>query len=302
MNYNANGHTFDCAPSLTDRQVLEFCKTGFLLLEGIVDDDTNAKVRAFLDGDLPPSPTHVPEGLIESDIIEMATTPEPHSIILEQWFVTGMLLNDSLTGAIRSLLGPHAGLPVRMANHRVNCPDKSLSWHHDSDHVYGPETNYVEVFYFPQNTPTEMGPTEMMPGSHIGRAMRQPDEAGIACGGRAGTVGIHVNSIQHRRPASTATGTRHMLKFSYWRTTAPARDWLREPDFDPRTADYGGHNVARYVAHMFYWLCGKGDQYRVIGGQAWPWSTPNQIRPSYGFEAAEGYVPAWRVNRDGYAL
>ena len=40
-------------------------------------------------------------------------------------------------------------------------------WHHDADHVFGPETNFVEVFYFPQDTPMELGPTELMPGSHI---------------------------------------------------------------------------------------------------------------------------------------
>ena len=30
-------------------------------------------------------------------------------------------------------------------------------------------------------------------------------------------------------------------------------------------SNYGGHNQARYVAHMLYWLCGKGDDYRIIG-------------------------------------
>ena len=54
---------------------------------------------------------------------------------------------------------------------------------------------------------------------------------------------------------------------------------------------------------MFYWLCGKGEEYRVIGGQAWPWTSPNQIRPSYGFGSVRGYQPDWRKhNQDGYAV
>ena len=62
------------------------------------------------------------------------------------------------------------------------------------------------------------------------------------------------------------------------------------------------HDQARYVAHMFYWLCGKGEEYRIIGGQAWPWSHPSQIGPSYGFASERGYLPDWRKqNRDGYA-
>ena len=92
-----------------------------------------------------------------------------------------------------------------------------------------------------------------------------------------------------------------MLKYNYWRTSPPRRDWRAEPGFDPHTAYYGGHDEARYVAHMFYWLCGRGDQYRIIGGQGWPWSTENQIGPSYGFGCTEGSLPDWhRSSADGY--
>ena len=52
-----------------------------------------------------------------------------------------------------------------------------------------------------------------------------------------------------------------MLKYSYWRTVPPTRDWKQEPDFDFQMAEYGGHGVARYVAHTFYWLCGKGNEF-----------------------------------------
>ena len=93
-----------------------------------------------------------------------------------------------------------------------------------------------------------------------------------------------------------------MLKYNYWRTVPPQRDWITEPEFDFQRAYYGGHDQARYVAHMFSWLCGKGDDYRIIGGQAWPWSHPNQIGPSYGFGSERGYRPDWRkLNQDGYA-
>ena len=93
-----------------------------------------------------------------------------------------------------------------------------------------------------------------------------------------------------------------MLKYNYWRTTPPVRDWVQEAEFDFGSARYGGHGDARYVAQMFYWLCGKGNQYRLMGGQAWPWTSPNQIGPSYGFGETEGYLPNWRKdNPDDYA-
>ena len=67
-----------------------------------------------------------------------------------------------------------------------------------------------------------------------------------------------MQSILLRKGASTTEGVRHILKYSYWRTVPPQRDWVVEDDFDPHAADYGGHGVARYVAHMFYRLCGRG--------------------------------------------
>ena len=301
LTTNDGRRTFDCEPSLTDTEVLEFCKRGFLLLEGIIDDETNRRALDYLEARRAPQPAFLPPGLTEERLAELQTTPEPHGILLEDWFVQRVLLQPIVAAVARSLLGPEVGLPVVMSNHRVETPNKALSWHNDSEHVYGPELHYLEAFYFPQDTPPELGPTEVLPGSHIRRALTEPDQAGVPCSGRAGTVGIHVQSIAHRRPASTASGVRHMLKYNYWRTTPPARNWLTEPALDLRTANFGGHHDARYFAHMYYWLCGRGEQFRVIGGQGWPWSTPNQIGPSYGFEVAEGYVPHWRRNRDGFA-
>ena len=194
-------------------------------------------------------------------------------------------------------------MPILTSHHHVECPSPPQGWHHDADHVFGPELNFVEVFYFPQDTPVELGPTELVPGSHIAPTKRPNEENGVYAEGPAGTIGIHHQSILHRRGVSTAKGRRHMLKYNYWRTSPPQRDWIVEPEFDLQGAYYGGHNQARYVAHMFYWLCGKGEEYRIIGGQAWPWISPNQIRPSYGFGSERGYQPDWRKhNQDGYAV
>ena len=93
-----------------------------------------------------------------------------------------------------------------------------------------------------------------------------------------------------------------MLKYNYWRTTPPVQDWITETDFDPETADYGGHGQARYVGHMYWWLRGMSDEYRIIGGQGWPWRSPQQIGASYGYGRHSGYLPDWRRGyEDGYA-
>jgi hypothetical protein len=303
MSYDAVNRTFDCEPTLTDAQVLKFCREGHLFLPGVVSDEINQRTLDHLNGKSPANPSYIPEGFTTEDLERIRYSHEPSTILLEDWYIEHVLLNPQLTGALRSLLGKQAGLPVLVSNHRVECPAEPQGWHHDADHVFGPELNFLEVFYFPQDTPKEMGPTDVVPGSHIRPTTPKPDEEGLACAGPAGSIGIHSQSILHRRGRSTATGVRQMLKYNYWRTTPPQRDWIVEPDFDFRTADYGGHGSARYYAHMFYWLCGKGREYRIIGGQGWPWKTANQIGPSYGYGATDGYLPNWRKNNsDDYAV
>ena len=48
MNYDAENRTFDCEPTLTDTQVLQFCRDGFLNLEGVVPDEINQRACDYL--------------------------------------------------------------------------------------------------------------------------------------------------------------------------------------------------------------------------------------------------------------
>ena len=83
---------------------------------------------------------------------------------------------------------------------------------------------------------------------------------------------------------------RNLLKYCYWRTTPPQRDWLVDPEFDPARADYTLHSPTFRqqfrdcfdAAEMFYWLSGKSDEFRLIGGQGWP-IPANFMDQPYGF-------------------
>jgi len=96
--------------------------------------------------------------------------------------------------------------------------------------------------------------------------------------GSAGSVFLTTYSIWHRRSASTAPGLRNLLKYNYWRTTAPTRDWIAAPGFDPKTADYTldkpvlreQFQDANDAAQMFFWLSGRAQDYHLMGGQGWP--------------------------------
>ena len=68
MKYDSVNRTFDCEPTLTDTQVLDFCRNGYLALEGVVDDETNQRTRDYLNGDLPANPSFMPKGLTSEDL------------------------------------------------------------------------------------------------------------------------------------------------------------------------------------------------------------------------------------------
>ena len=87
---------------------------------------------------------------------------------------------------------------------------------------------------------------------------------------------------------------RDMLKYNYFRQSAPQRDWRREPGFDAKTADYSSpvwptfreqFREAHDAAEMFAWLSGRHEEYQVIGGQAWPLPAnyPGGDRAAYPF-------------------
>lgn len=249
---------YDCEPTLTDSQVLQFCQDGYLILKGVVPDEINKKSLEFLQ-------------------IHTEHTPTP--MLDEDWFVDNVITNPEAAGAIRSLLGKNFQLTMPfMANHRSDGPQPAQNWHKDGGFVHTPALDSLQVFYYPQDTPLEMGPTEVIPGSHLlystSPFMRHYSsiKQSVSTAAPAGSIVLTVYSIWHRRATSTAHGTRHLLKYWYMRTSGPERDWINEPGFDLMHAYHPsnqnsfhreGHRARNETAEMFFWLCGKHDDFRA---------------------------------------
>ncbi len=266
-------NTNESEPTLTDTQVLEFCKNGFVMLKGVVPDEINRRTSEFIE-------THGQGPLLQ-----------------EEWFVEEVLLNPQAAGAVRSLLGRNFALPKGIANHRIECPAPDQNWHRDGGSRYAPELNHLQVFYYPQDAPVEMGPTEVVPGSHFFFCLQSwmshygGIRGGVKTAAPAGSIFLTVYSIWHRRSVSTARGIRNMLKYCYWRTVPPQRDWIIEPDFDfghdhSPIYNVDGPNFRQQfrgwydTAEMFYWLCGMTDEFKeTLGGEGWPPGYPIMWKP-----------------------
>jgi len=270
----------DIRPTMTDSQVLDFCKKGYLLLPAVVPDKINRRVVEYTNEIVQEQPSlKIPR---RSKEIEFHLP-----LLKEEWFVEHVLLNDEAAGAVRSLLGKDFTLPILISDHRAETPmPEPGGWHRDGNYVHNKKLNYVEVFYHPEDVPVETGPTEVLPGSHHLASGPVGHYGGLKGGipfappaAPAGSILIMSYNLWHRRTRSTASGFRHLFRYNYWRTTMPARDWIIEPDFDLRTANYEFFDRpttrpptrdCNDAAEMFFWLSGMHDQFAVMGGQCWP--------------------------------
>jgi hypothetical protein len=233
-----------------------------MMLEAVVPSEVNLRATEFLDSHPQMQPTEILE---------------------EKWFVDAVIKNPQAAGAVRSLLGRDFKLPAMMSNHRVQCPQTSTGgWHRDGGAVDSNRLDSLQVFYYPQDTPPELGPTEVLPSSHLLRIKRRymtqygSIRQAVQTVAPAGSIFITLYSIWHRATSSTASGIRNLLKYNYRRTAAPRRDWVADPQCDFTKIDFSTgsqmpekwHDSVR-VARLFLWLCGR-EEFEFEGGQAWP--------------------------------
>ena len=142
-----------------------------------------------------------------------------------------------------------------------------------------------------------MGPTEVLPSSHLLRVKRRymtqygSIRQAVRTVAPAGSIFITHYSIWHRATTSTASGIRNLLKYNYWRTAPPRRDWAADPGCDFTEVQFGtGRNMPEKwhdsvrVVRLFLWLCGGGE-FAFSGGQSWP------ITCGSGNHIAEGMPP-----------
>ena len=135
--------------------------------------------------------------------------------------VARILDDPNVTGALTSILGPGYTMHAHRYCH-VNTPGRQPTRiHTDSPEDFFHRDRWALLFYYPQDTPPELGPTGVLPGSQF--HAERPDEIPMRkLAGDAGTFVIVHHNIWHQSTLNERDRNRFMLKFLFRRTAEPA--------------------------------------------------------------------------------
>ena len=152
----------------------------------------------------------------------------PGNNILPRVPELGKVFSDpSVVGGLTSVLGPDYVMHVHRHPHVNRGPNEGGGWHKDSywgfKKIRSHRTRWAMIFYYPQDTPLENGPTGVMPGTHCSesRCENEKDEQHLPITGEAGTCALVHFDLWHRAYPNTKDKMRYMMKFQFTRMSEP---------------------------------------------------------------------------------
>ena len=121
-------------------------------------------------------------------------------------------------------------------------------------------TRRLLVFYYPQDTPIELGPTGVVPMSHYYSTREgaeiSPEQPIV---GKAGTVAFANYDLWHRAMPNSSEKRRYMMKFLYVRMSEP-----EGPTWENKETDWangtpiGSAEHQEMFRHLWNWHRGQG--------------------------------------------
>ena len=219
---------------LTSKEMAQFVSAGFLRFDGLVPDELNREAMPALEAgfERPKAGTPLPLAYAEDSVVRK------------------ILSLPRIRGAIRSLVGPEP-LVDHHAIH-VRQPRGGEAQHLHADAIIDTRTTFdVQLMYYPQDVPLEMGGTLVVPGSHlrrinetdIGRYQNLCGQVPLVC--PAGTVLILHHGIWHCGRRNDTDQVRYMFKIRLNPTVRQVRLW--------DTADLDDAGVRANLRQGFPW-------------------------------------------------
>jgi HEAT repeat protein len=246
---------------LTDEQIRQFIVNGYLAFEPTVPAGTHEtcyqKLNEIIDAEPNPGNNILPR---VPEMRHILNSPEVH-------------------GALLSVLGPgylehphrycHPLKPVQEQVDAAEAEQRLRGGCHQDGytpmgHPRQHYLRYARIMYYPQDSPVELGPTHVIPGTQYNRGLTDEDRANcLPVAGRAGTVSLTHFDIGHAAGVSLLPRHRHMIKFVYMRSAEPTQPtWnCQSTGWQKPQEITAPHDTELTWSHNWDWLCGKRDRY-----------------------------------------
>lgn len=231
----------DSAHLLTDAQMRDFIVDGYVVL------------RSSL-------PTDFHQQIYDRTLQVLDDEGNPGNNILPRVPQLRQVFEDpAVVGALTSVLGPDYIMHSHRHCHINRGQSEGGGIHKDSywgyKKVRSHRNRWAMIFYYPQDSPEQIGPTGVVDGTHTyeDKDSWEPIREPHPLTGDAGTLVLVHFDLWHRAFPNLTDKTRFMMKFQFTRMAEPTA-----PTWDNEQADFPGGN-------------GAGDRHRNLWTHVWDW-------------------------------
>ena len=274
---------------LTADQVRRFIADGYLVLQPSVPDELHRTICRNIAAAVPG--TDNPGNNILPMVPEMRhvlESPEVHGALLTL-LGPGYLEHPHRychVEALQDLAGLDYAAKLASNSHQDSYTPLGRPRHH---HI-----RFVRIMYYPQDTPHELGPTHLIPGTHLNRGLSDAEKAHqLPVSGAAGTVSLTHFDIGHAAGVNVTGQRRFMVKFVFMRAGAPQGNGWSGPQWawrSPAELTAGDRQELAW-SHLWDWLRGAPHRYASLRGGA--------VHPDDGAADRAGILDLQRRLSDG---
>ena len=251
---------------LTAEQVHRFIADGFLVLQPSVPEDLHRTICRKLAEAIPD--TDNPGNNVLPLVPEMRhvlESPEVHGALLTL-LGAGYLEHPHRYCHVQTqqdlAAGAHAAKLAANSHQDSYTPLGRTRQHH---------IRYVRIMYYPQDTPPQLGPTHVIPGTHLNRGLSDADKAQqLPVSGPAGMVSLTHFDIGHAAGVNVTAQRRFMVKFIFMRSAAPHGNGWSGPEWawrGPRQLCTGDRQELAW-SHLWDWLRAAPQRYASFSSGA----------------------------------
>ncbi len=169
-------------------------------------------------------------------------------------------------GAFTSILGENYAMHSHRHPHQNRPHSDGQGFHKDSywgyQKVRHHRPRWAMAFYYPQDSPLEIGPSAVLPATQYYDTRISKDNDGeLAVSGEAGTITVIHFDLWHRAMANLTDKTRYMMKFQFIRMDAPqAPEWnVIDPHWKLEDNDPAAPTHQGTWRHVWNWMAGESN-------------------------------------------